>query len=254
MSLAVDIITTSPTEPAMALIHTTTVSLFRQVCSGNTATLTPQTCPVMQKPLSYFFYGRPAYRPGPISPTNRDYDSRPVSLLFRRAAIESITGIYPCDTGAHDRGFYSPFLDGITLNDLDCIAVENADRRIVSRFFGANDSYFYGEELPALNPPATEETALRFYDMLTSARITECDDRSQTIELMQDKNQDLDDVLDSIVVPDFLLAEPLIAAALRRWEAGGATIRSYRPQRRTSAARTVEQLFPVVGSLQGLPS
>lgn len=254
MSIAPDISVAAPAEPAMALIHTTTVSIFRLVCNGSTASLTPQLCPVMNNPLTYFFYGRPAYRPGPISPTNRDYDSRPVSLLFRREAVSSIMGIYPCDTGAHERGFYSPFLDGVTFSDLDCISVADAEKRIVARFFGANDSYFYGEELSPLSPPLAGDTATKFYDLLTSSRITDCDDRSQTIELIQSQAQNLDDALEGVVIPDFLLGEPLIMAVLRRWESGGTVIRSYRPQRRTSAARTVEQLFPVVGSLQGLPS
>lgn len=253
MCIAADIASANPSEPSMALIHTTTVSLFRQVCCGTTS-LIPQLCPVMLKPLTYFFYGRPAYRPGPMSPTNRDCDSRPVCLLFRREAVQSITGIYPCDTGAHDRGFYSPFLDGIAFADLDCVGVVDADKRIVSRFFGANDSYFYGEEFATLTPPATNAIARKFHDLISSPRITECDDRSQTIELTQDHFQELDNALESIVVPDFLLAEPLVASAIRRWEAAGTTVSSYRPQRRTSAGRTVEQLFPVVGSLQGLPS
>ncbi len=254
MSIATDIAIATPVDPSMALIHTTTVSLFRQVCSGSTVSLTPQLCPVMNIPLTYFFYGRPAYRPGPISSTNRDYDSRPVSMLFRREAVNSIMGIYPCDTGAHDRGFYAPFLDGVPLPDLDCRSVSDADKRIVSRFFGANDAYFYGEELSSLNPAPNSVAGSKFYDLLTSPHVTECDDRSQTVELTQDQVQGLDDAIESVVIPDFLLAEPIVTTALRRWEAGGTTIRSYRPQRRTCAARTVEQLFPVVGSLQGLSS
>lgn len=254
MSIASDIAIATPSEPSMALIHTTTVSLFRQVCSGGTVSLAPQPCPVMKNPLTYFFYGRPAYRPGPISPTNRDYDSRPVSMLFRREAVNSITGIYPCDTGAHDRGFYSPFLDGVTFPDLDCVSITAAEKRIVSRFFSTNDSYFYGDELSPLNPPPNSDTGAKFYSLLTSSRITDCDDRSQTVEMTQDQTQILDGALESVVIPDFLLAESLVMTALRRWESGGTVIRPYRLQRRTSAARTVEQLFPVVGSLQGLPS
>lgn len=236
----------------MALIHTTTVSLFRLVCSATS--LVPQTCPVMLKPLTYFFYGRPAYRPGPLLPTNRDYDSRPVCMLFRRSAVASISRIFPCDTGAHSRGFYTPFLDGVDFSDLDCASVGDADKRIVSRYFGSNDAYFYGEEVPSLSPLPTSGVASKFYDLLTSARITDCDDRSQTVELLQDQVQSLDDSLEGIVLPDFLSAEPGVAAAIDRWKAAGTKVKLYRPQRRTSAGRTVEQLFPAVGALQGLPS
>jgi hypothetical protein len=162
-------------------------------------------------------------------------------------------GIYPCDTGAHHRGYYSPFLDGVTFSSLDCVSVNDADKRIVSRFFGQNESYFYGEEMSPLDPPLCSEIGAKFYELLTSSRETDCDDRSLTVELTQDQNQDLDNALESIVFPDLLLAEPLVMTALNRWEASGTTIRSYRPQRRTNGARTVEQNFPIVGSLQGLP-
>jgi hypothetical protein len=237
----------------MALIHTTTVSLFRQVCDAGAGTLVPQPCSVMGRPLTYFFYGRPAYRPGPISSTDRDLDSRPVCLIFDRSAVHTIVGVYPCDTGAHSRGFYSPFLDGIDFPDLDCISVDDADKRIVSRFFGDNESYFFGQELGSLSPSPTSNVAHAYHDLLASRRVTECDDRSRTIELIQSGNLDLSAALKAIIVPAFLRADPVVAPALRSLELAGIDVLPYRPQSQTSAARVVEQLFPVVGELQGLP-
>lgn len=254
MTIASDIASHSPAEPSMALIHTTTVSLFREVCRSNGGALIPQFCPVMDTPLTYFFYGRAAYRPGPISPTNRDLDSRPVCLIFKREAVHAIVGVYPCDTGAHSRGFYSPFLDGISFSDLDCVTVSDADKRIVSRFFGDNESYYFGQELDSLSPAASSNTALAYYSLLSSRRVTDCDDRSRTIEYTQNADLDLSRALEAIIVPDFLLADPIVAPVLRRWETAGINVVPYRPQSQTSAARVVEQLFPVVGGLQDLPA
>ena len=81
MTIASDIVSQVPSEPSMAMIHTTTVELFRLICGSGS--LAPQACPVMHTDLTYFFYGRPAYLPGPISTTNRNLDSRPVCMLSK---------------------------------------------------------------------------------------------------------------------------------------------------------------------------
>ena len=251
MTIASDIVAVVPSEPTMAMIHTTTVDLFRVICGNDS--LTPQTCPVMHTDLTYFFYGRPAYRPGPISTTNTNLDSRPVIMLFRRGAIHA-QGIYPCDTGAHDRKFYSPYLDGITFDDLDCITVANADKRLVTRYFESNERYFYGEVREVLNPLPLSSVAKKYHALLTSTDSTDCDDRSRTIELTNNAVIDLSKMLEQVILPDFLLADGHVAPVVNRWKSDGIVIRHYRPQRLTNAGRTVEQLFPVVGSLQGVPS
>lgn len=251
MTIASDIEGQAPSEPSLSMIHTTTVELFRLIC-GNGA-LTPQTCPVMHADLTYFFYGRPAYRPGPISTTNRNLDSRPVCMLFRRDAIHA-QGIYPCDTGAHDRKFYSPYLDGIEFDDLNCVRVIDADKRLVTRYFENNVSYFYGEEKSVLDPLPLTEVAKQYHALLRSTRSTDCDDRSRTIELTNNGVIILSDALEQIVLPDFLLADGDVAPVVAKWRSEGKIIKPYRPQSQTSGGRTVEQLFPTIGSLQGVPS
>lgn len=206
----------------------------------------------MTRDLTYFFYGRPAYRPGKINLTNKDRDSRPVCLLFDKNAVPSRVGVYPCDTGAHSNSCYSPFLDGLSFDDLDCVTVNSAENRIVSRYFGGNDDYFHGQELATLTPAPTSEAAIAFHSLLTSDRISECDDRSRTIEVTQNAEFALPNFLRSAILPDFLAADSVVAPVVANWRGLGVGIEFYRPQNQTSAGMMVAQLFPGIGKQQGI--
>ena len=252
MTIASDIDNSPKANPSMGLIHTTSVSLFRKICTESDGKLVPQTCPVMAVALTYLFYGRPAYRPGPIAPTDRDGDSRPVCMLFDKEAVGSLYGLYPCDTGAHKRGFYHPHLGGIDFPELDCVSVLDAEQKIVSRYFSSNSSYFFGEERASLSPAPTSATAKSYYELLRSHNVTEYDDRSRTIELTTNAALDLTTALRTVIAPDFLWAEPDIISIIEAWEANGVIVKPYRPQSQTNAARTVERLFDTVGQLQGI--
>lgn len=202
--------------------------------------------------LTYLFYGRPAYRPGPIGPTDRNADSRPVCLLFDKAAVESLSGVYPCDTGAHSHHYYYPHLDGVDFSELNCVSVTEADQRIVARYFCDNNSYYFGQERTYLSPVPTSAIAKDYYNLLKSRAVTDCDDRSRTIELTTPAELDLSSALQTVIAPDFLWGDPMMAPILREWELGGIVVTPYRPQSQTNAARTVERLFDTVGRMQGI--
>lgn len=250
MTIAADIASSGDGEHPLRLIHTTTVDVFRTICA--TGQLVPQMCNVMGAKLTYFFYGRPAYRPGPIQVNNRNRDKRPVVMLFSKEKIPKCAQIYPCDTGAHHRGMYNSYLAGVPFADLECASVAQAERRIVDRYFGANPEYFYGEPLQKLSPRPVWAVARAFHAMLRSDRDGECDDRLLSIEMIGAEAFALHEAASHLVFPDFLQADKDVAAVLEGWSKQGVELVPYRPQGMTSAGRTVEQLFPRVGELQGL--
>lgn len=249
MSIAQDIAGHDPSEPTMDLIHTTTATIFRSIC--NAGSINPQMCPVMNEQLTYFFYGRPAYRPGPIARTDICLDTRPVCMLFKRKEIHNVVGTYPCDTGAHYNKLYSPHLDGVSCHDLDCAAVPEAENRIVTRYFGSNKQYFFGYELPVLSPEPTSPTALQYHGMISSPEPVDYDDRSRTIEVTQNSAL-LINTIYKIVMPDFLLADDTVKSFIKEFKNQGREVKYYRSYRQTNAARTVEQFFTDVGLLQGV--
>jgi hypothetical protein len=165
--------------------------------------------------------------------------------------VEPSDSTYPCDTGAHQARRYSPYLDGVKLPELDCTAIDQADQRIVSRFFGTNDNYFYGAAKAALSPPLSK-TAAAFHSLLVSEDDRPHDDRCLSIEIQRSRVLRLDGALKAVLVPDFLMAEAEVNAKLEHWKSTGVNVKPYRSQTISNAARTVEQFFPVVAQLQGI--
>lgn len=252
LTIAVDIQHAPPAVPPMALIHITTVSIFRAICGG-TGTLVPQLCPVMGSDLTYLFYGRPAYRPGKIDKTNMDRDSRPVCLSFRRDAIATSAGIYPCDTGAHNAKMYDRHLSGIPFQDLECSSVSIAEGRIVNRYFDNNLEYFYGDPRGHLVPNPTSTVAASFFNLLQDGAESVYDDRARTIEVIHAQEINLIPSLLGVILPDSLLSEPAVATWTAQCRTAGVQVKPYRPQSQTCAAREVERRFPEIAALQGLP-
>ena len=125
---------------------------------------------------------------------------------------------------------------------------------LLQDIFEDNIPYFYGEERRVLAPLPLSSVAKQYHELLRSTRYSECDDRSRTIEITSNAVVVLSNALEEIILPDFLLLDAEIAPVVARWKSEGKIIKPYRPQSQTSAARTVEQMFPTVGALQGVPS
>ena len=206
----------------------------------------------MSRDVTYFFYGRPAYRPGKIGVTTTKLDSRPVCLMFRKGDLPPATNVYPFDTGALHDGRYAPYLDGVTFAELNCGSVIEAEGKIVRRYFSDNESYFFGREMAVLTPAATSNVAIAFHSLLRSDREIECDDRLLSIELLQDSEFAIKTTLRSVVLPIFLRADPDVSPILNEWKKAGIQIEPYQPQGHSSAGMEVERIFPQVGLIQGI--
>lgn len=158
--------------------------------------------------------------------------------------------MYPFDTGAYKKNLYSPYMDDIRFEDLECSKISQADQRIVGRYFASNDDYFYGSARATLDPPATSAAARAYHRLLTTTEDRAHDDRCLSVEIQSSVDVSLDDALSAIALPDFLAAEPQIRDSIDAWEAGGVVVHFYRPQTITNASRTVEALFLTIIKLQ----
>jgi hypothetical protein len=115
------------------------------------------------------------------------------------------SAIYPCDTGAHHLGYYAPFLDGVTLPELECGSVEFADQRIVARYFGNNEDYYFSKAADTLVPPARSAIAKAFHRLLTTEEPRHHDDRCLSIEIILNTEVVLNDALRDFSSPTFYL-------------------------------------------------
>lgn len=151
--------------------------------------------------LSYFFYGRPAYRKFYEKPAEWQL---PVALIFKSTCISSVKRVYPFDTGAFKSGRYPDYLTTLGISGYELSSVERAIDLIVEAFFGSDKAYF-------LHQPKTEDeirTAKRLDVRHAQVRAlcqmnTEMskDDRAAAIEIQTSDGVKLSDQLLGVVLP-----------------------------------------------------
>ena len=107
------------------------------------ARLRPQSCDVFEpERLTYFFYGRSAYRPNQDENPNSLHHYLPVCLIFKPEASIAIKRVFPFDSGAFQHDFYRSYLHkDMMLGDFLLEANPESPGRIVRRFFTDNTNY-----------------------------------------------------------------------------------------------------------------
>src|ERR1051326_8278933 len=85
--------------PRLPLAHTT--DTYRLVDALTEGSIKPHDCPIFDgEALTYFFYGRPSFRPNAQENPSGLGHYFPVVLLFRPEKIPTIKRIFPFDSGA----------------------------------------------------------------------------------------------------------------------------------------------------------
>jgi hypothetical protein len=167
-------------------------------------------CPVFDRPLSYFFYGRPAYRVDRNEVT-KTVSFCPFCFVFDPKLAWSADAIHAFDTGAFASRLYSHVLpDEMAENDFRLTSI-GAINQLIAKVFGTLGAYFDANTaLVAKNPPATsahEFHAKAYLDLITSPGRNEPDDRVCSIELAFTNSVSLTGNLKAIVLPHTLCVE-----------------------------------------------
>jgi hypothetical protein len=171
----------SPVVPRLAWCHTTDAYRLRELinCGG----LAPQQCPVFGENLTYFFYGRPAYRIGThasIGPSAR----APVTLLLEPDLVVHAKRIFPFDTGAFHAQRYANWLHPhMKKEDFEITAVGDGPEKHVNAFFGSNASYFTCTPINPSAAPAEELEAEALGRMVMDSSAANADDRRIAVEM-----------------------------------------------------------------------
>lgn len=194
-----------PCLPVMPLMHTTDALSFEGVTA--TRNLETKECEFYKEPLLYFFYGRPAYRPNfKIQPTSLSL-FRPVSIILKPHAVNSISRVVPLDTGALHRGLYVRQLAGMVRPE--AFEIEGGllgAARLVRAVFGSNKDYYLGRPQPAPSRIASNPIAEAFFSIISDSGQSEVDDRRSTIEIQSSQNMRLDsNNVEAIAIPEVFL-------------------------------------------------
>ncbi|EPS1221913.1 hypothetical protein QZN01_29605 [Burkholderia cenocepacia] len=202
-----------PTTPLLYWCHTTNVSGFREMLRGDA--LNPQMCNVFKSDLSYFFYGRPAYR-FKGDPSLLDAHAWPVVLVFKNTIENFSCSAFPFDSGAFRSGRYQKWLDSAW--EIDSFKIDVASTthaRHVAAFYEGNGDYLDG------NGKRFHSTSfgLNLEAKAVSEMIRECrdggaDDRRFTVEMIVDAPIPLDPQYVAMVIIPSALADSVEVAPL----------------------------------------
>ena len=166
----------------LAWCHSTDAYAFRGIIEDGA--FSPNDCPVFEEPLSYCFYGRPAYRCSDTLSMLTNARA-PVVILFDPILITCRKRIFPFDTGAFHKDRYARWMHkSMGLHDFELTNLTDAPQRYVSSFFGSNYNYL------TLNPntPPTDSYAGHFevdvmVSMLRDQDACRADDRRLALEM-----------------------------------------------------------------------
>lgn len=139
---------TAPAEPILPVAHVTRFGTFKEFLRANTLPLN-SVCPLKTRPAIYLFYGAPFYRLPHYEPYELsidDADEYPIGILIPADRLNGLMAeVYPFDTGALMKGFYSPVFesDSSVLNDYRTHSSSASDvaARLVNLFYGTNLAY-----------------------------------------------------------------------------------------------------------------
>lgn len=187
--------------PRLPITHTTdTYRLTETISDG---ALTPQDCPVFDgEALTYFFYGRPSFRPNVQENPSGLSHYFPIVLLFNFDKITHIKRIFPFDSGACDKGYYSAYLHkNMKLGDFALEPDHSTPGRMVSLFFGNVPAYLSARPTTSNQFDPAEFEAASFEALINAKDSNSVDSRGSGIEIQSSEPIPLKDHVQAVVLP-----------------------------------------------------
>jgi hypothetical protein len=214
-----------PTLPLLPLVHTCEAYDFRSILYDAKISLTP--CSVFKKEhLSYFFYGRPAYRTAKGTKSVSSACFFPVCILIEIETFTKPKRIFPFDTGAFTSGLFGDYFHRkMQLKDFALKSDITTPAKVVSFFYGSNVSYYNGTSQFIALPPLEFE-AQCYYELIRNTRSTQFDDRRSSIEVQSNHEVILGkDIVKLVILPTvFLDYSDVVDIIMKEW---GSELRTY---------------------------
>ena len=135
----------NPGWPLMPLTHITKAIVAADISkSGN---IDPTDCDVFSRPLSYFFYGRPAYRISGDGAIKVEAVC-PCCFIFDADLINKAEAIFAFDTGAFSKRLYSHMLpEEMNVEDFSLGTDTSRPNKLIMKSFGSRLAYFQGDRV-----------------------------------------------------------------------------------------------------------
>lgn len=201
-----------PYPKSLAWCHTTDGYTLRSLIASGF--FEPKLCPIFGEDLSYFFYGRPAYR---VADTPLTIQSKaPVIVVLNPGLIDRGKRLFPFDTGAFAEDKYTRWMHArMQLADFEFACSSDAPNRHVASFFGTNTAYLGVKGCIPPIPYSGEFEVESLVTLLNDTDTTTADDRRLAVELQVGEVIPFDDpVVWALIIPDELQQAPWLKAYL----------------------------------------
>jgi hypothetical protein len=195
------VITATEALPRLPLVHSTDSYVLEDVLASGE--ITPQACKVFTgEALSYFFYGRPAFRSNlDAEPTSLKHYF-PVCVLFKPDWSADIRRVFPFDSGAFHNGLYGAYLHKkMKLGDFGLEANITTPGKLITRFFGSVPAYLKANPGPTPVIDPTEFEAQSYLALINSKEGNAIDSRGSGIELQTADPVSIADAVAAVVLP-----------------------------------------------------
>lgn len=195
---------------SLPLTHITDGYRFRSVIQTNS--LDPTYCRVYEKPLLYFFYGRPSYRANQQAQSSSIEAYAPICFIIDPIFDFEIAGIYPFDSGAfHRQLLEGAFHHAMIKEDFALDTDFTTPRRLVRLFFGDMDRYYMNRPRTDVSIPPMDYEVASYYGLIKDELKNDYDERISAIEIQTEKSMPLSDSVLAIIIPDnFLVSQPVV--------------------------------------------
>jgi hypothetical protein len=189
-------------KPRLPLVHGTDTYQFDDIITAGK--LVPQSCDTfVGEAITYFFYGRPSYRPNEnAKPTSLGH-YYPVCLIFKREWAPVIKRVFPFDSGAFVAGFYGSHMHHkMKLGDFALEPDLSAPAKVITKFFGDVPRYLQGN--PEFSPDSyspNEFEAESYSSLITAKDSNLVDSRGSAVEIQISQPIDIMKAVSAVVLP-----------------------------------------------------
>jgi hypothetical protein len=233
---------TNSSEEPLPLTHTTDAFDLRDIIDSQE--IKPRFCPVFQEELSYYFYGRPAYRKNGSIQANSLAAYAPIVLIFKPSVSSAAVAAFPFDSGAFKNDRYSDLAHHrMSVEDFGLDPSYDRIGKMVAFFFGDNKRYYDQLASPESTIGSNEFEAQTVRELVAYRGRNDRDDRSSTIELIFSEAISLRENLLGIVVPASFLEDKGVSAKLHSLDVH---IRTYIDGANLTPASQIPRLADVV--------
>lgn len=188
-------------KPTLPLVHGSDAYKFSNALADGE--LKPHACDTFNgEPLLYFFYGRPSYRANAEAEPTSLTHYMPILFILKTDLASGARRIFPFDSGAFSRGFYSTHLhQQMTIGDFGLDVGTSTPGKLISAFFGNPAAYLRAEPTASLDVPPEQMEAISYKSIIASRDANSLDSRGAAIELQTASPVSLTDHVQAVILP-----------------------------------------------------